>query len=351
MPRVIWKGAISFGLVHVPVALYPGSQDTGVSFDWLDKRSMDPVGYKRINKRTGKDIDKDNVVKGLKQDTGDYVVLSEDEVRAAYPKSTQTIEIEHFVKAADIPFGYLDRPYLLAPIGKGDKVYALLREAMLDAGVIGIARVVMHTRESLAAVIPDGDALLLNTLRWAVQVRSRDELKLPAAGKKAAGLKDGELKMAAQLVSEMVTDWKPEQYEDRFSSAIHELAARKVDAGETEQVAPLESQDDAVRSSSNVVDLSELLKRSLGKKAAGGSGGKGSGGGDGGGDGGDGDSDAARGRDTKAAPRKAPASKSAAASASRPAKKAARKAPAAKSAAGKPSANRATATRPARKAA
>ena len=102
MPRVIWKGAITFGLVHVPVALYPASQQVGIDFDWLDKRSMDPVGYKRINKRTGKEIQSDDIVKGIKQDDGDYVILGEDEIKAAYPKSTQTIEIEAFVKASEI---------------------------------------------------------------------------------------------------------------------------------------------------------------------------------------------------------------------------------------------------------
>ena len=100
MPRAIWKGAITFGLVHVPVALYPASQEDDIDFDWLDKRTMDPVGYKRINKRTGKEIDKDDIVKGVKQEDGDYVVLSDDEIRAAYPKTTQTIEIEAFVQAA-----------------------------------------------------------------------------------------------------------------------------------------------------------------------------------------------------------------------------------------------------------
>ena len=141
MPRVIWKGAISFGLVHVPVALYPASQDVGIDFDWLDKRSMDPVGYKRVNKRTGKDIQGDDIVKGIKQDDGNYVVLSEDQIRAAYPKSTQTIEIESFVKASEISFTLLETPYYLEPIGKGEKVYALLRESMFEAGVIGIARI------------------------------------------------------------------------------------------------------------------------------------------------------------------------------------------------------------------
>jgi DNA end-binding protein Ku len=262
MPRSIWKGAISFGLVHVPVALYPASQDIGIDFDWLDKRTMDPVGYKRINKRTGKEIDTDDIVKGIKQADGDYVVLSEDEIKAAYPQSTQTIAIETFVKANEISFTYLEKPYYTAPIGKGDRVYALLREAMTEAGVIGIARVVMHTKEYLAALIPDGDAMMLNTIRWASEIRPREDIKLPPAGKAGAKLKEGELKMARQLIGDMTTKWKPDDFADEFTSAIHELAARRVEAGKTEKVTSLEDEA-APRASSNVVDLTELLKKSL----------------------------------------------------------------------------------------
>jgi DNA end-binding protein Ku len=262
MPRMIWKGAISFGLVHVPVALYPASQEIGIDFDWLDKRTMDPVGYKRINKRTGKEIEHDDIVKGIKQADGDYVVLSEDEIHAAYPQSTQTIAIELFVKASEISFTYLEKPYYTAPLGKGDKVYALLREAMLDAGVVGIARVVMHTREYLAALIADGDALMLNTIRWASEIRPRDDIRLPAAGKAGAKLKEGELKMARQLVGDMTATWKPEDFADEFTGAIHKLAAQRVEAGKTEKVTPLEGEAAPPRSS-NVVDLTELLKRSL----------------------------------------------------------------------------------------
>ena len=233
MPRVIWKGAISFGLVNVPVALYPGSQEVGINFDWLDKRSMDPVGYKRINKRTGKEIESANIVKGIKQDDGDYVVLSEDQIKAAYPKSTQTIEIEAFVKASEIPFVQLEKPYYLEPLGKAERTYALLREAMLAAGVIGIARVVMHTKERLAALVPAGPGLVLNTLRWAEEIRSWDELKLPAEGKSANNLKEGELKMAAQLISDMTGAWNPADYSDHFTHAIHELVNKKLEAGQT----------------------------------------------------------------------------------------------------------------------
>ncbi len=267
MPRVIWKGAISFGLVHVPVSLYPASQEIGIDFDWLDKRSMDPVGYKRVNKRTGKEIERDDIVKGIKQEGGDYVVLSEDEIMAAYPVSTQTIEIETFVEADQIPFTYLERPYYLAPAAKGEKVYALLRDAMVSAGVVGVARVVMHTKERLCALIPDGDALLLNTIRWAEEIRPRDEIAFPVDGKTAKA-KEGELKMAVQLIRDMTGDWKPKDYTDKFTPAIHALAAQRVKAGKTEKVTSLEG--DVTEPASNVVDLTELLKESLETRKLGG---------------------------------------------------------------------------------
>ena len=265
MARVVWKGAISFGLVHVPVALYPASQEVGVDFDWLDKRSMDPVGYKRVNKRTGKEIARQDIVKAVKLEDGDYVVLDEDEIKAAFPKSTQTIEIESFVKASEIPFILLERPFYLEPIGKGERVYALLREAMLDVGVIGITRVVMHTREHLAALVPSGPALILNTIRWAAEIRAPDALKLPAPGKAGVSLKPSELKMAAQLIDDMTGTWKPETYTDTFTAAVQALVKHKVDAGKSERVVPLEGAPEA-GTWSNVVDLTELLAQSLAKR-------------------------------------------------------------------------------------
>jgi DNA end-binding protein Ku len=268
MPRVIWKGAITFGLVHVPVALYPASQEVGIDFDWLDKRSMDPVGYKRVNKRTGREIQADDIVKGIKQDDGEYVILSEEQIEAAYPKSTQTIEIESFVKASEIPFTLLATPYYLEPLGKGEKVYALLRESMFEAGVIGIARVVMHTKERLAALIPSGAALVLNTIRWAGEIRPLAELKLPPAGKTAAGLKPGELKMAAQLIGDMTGPWKLDDYSDKFTDAILALVSKKVEAGETATVTALEDAPAEARAN-NVVDLTELLAKSLAKRKPG----------------------------------------------------------------------------------
>ena len=258
MPRAVWKGAIAFGLVHVPVSMYPASQESDVDFDWLDARSLDPVGYKRVNKRTGKEIDKDHIVKGVKQDNGDYVVLSDAEVRAAYPKTTQTIEIESFVPAQQISFVYLEKPYYLEPAGRAGKVYALLREAMAKASLIGIARIVEH----LAALLPAGPALMLGTLRWAEEIRPADRLDLPSAG--SAGLKPDELKMAEQLIGKMATDWKPERFEDTFTESIRKLVAHKAKAGDTATVQPLEE----APPESNVVDLTELLKNSLHARGA-----------------------------------------------------------------------------------
>ena len=128
--RSLWKGAISFGLVHIPIGLYAATASTDIDFDWLDKRNMQPVGYKRINKVTGKEVASADIVKGVEFEEGRYVVLSAEEIAAAFPKTMQTIEIEAFVDADDIPFIYLERPYYTAPLHRGGKVYALLREAL-----------------------------------------------------------------------------------------------------------------------------------------------------------------------------------------------------------------------------
>lgn len=261
-PRAIWKGAISFGLVHVPVALYPASQDAGIDFDWLDRRTMDPVGYQRINKRTGKPIKGSDIVKGIEQEDGDYVLVTDEQIKAAYPASTQSIEIETFVQAAEIPFLLLEKPYYLEPIGKGEKVYALLREAMFEAGVIGISRVVMHTKEHLAALVPMGPGLVLNTIRWASEIRPVDELRFPPEGRTAAGVKPAELKMATQLISDMTTTWDAESYQDRFVDAVQQLVKRKIAAGDTQVVTAIEASQEKT-ATSNVVDLTELLARSL----------------------------------------------------------------------------------------
>jgi len=259
--RTIWKGAISFGLVHIPVGLHTATTESGVDFDWLDKRSMDPVGYKRINKRTGKEIDKDNIVKGVAYEDGKYVIVSPEEISEAYPRTTQTIEIQQFVDAGGVSFVYLERPYYVAPINKGHKVYALLRDTLVKTGKIGIAKVVIQTKQHLAALIPSGDALVLNLMRWGDEVKSVEGLDLPKAGAKNMTPSASELKMAKMLVDDMSGEWDPEQYKDEFKAAVMELVEQKARAGETETV--IEPQEESPAYADNVIDLTELLQRSL----------------------------------------------------------------------------------------
>lgn len=260
--RVVWKGAISFGLVHIPVALYTATTSEGLDFDWLDRRTMEPVGYKRVNKKTGKEIAAADIVKGIEVEDGQYVVLTNDEIKAAFPKSTQTIEIESFIHASEIPFVYLERPYYLAPINRGEKVYALLREALLESGRVGIARVVISTRQHLAVLVPSGPALILNLLRWGGEIRSFEALKLPPAGAQAAGLKDAELKMARQLIEEMSAPWDADDFRDSFKDEILRLVKQKAEAGEVQSVEKVESPG-AAKPGAEIIDLTELLKRSL----------------------------------------------------------------------------------------
>ncbi|MNF48720.1 putative DNA repair protein YkoV [compost metagenome] len=265
MARAIWKGAISFGLVHIPVALVSASESRGVDFDWLDKRSMDPVGYKRVNKVTGKEVTKDHIVKGVEYGQGHYVVLSEEEIRAAHPRSTQTIEIFAFVDSAQIPLQNIDTPYYLSPDKRGGKVYALLREALVATDKVALARVVLRTRQHLAALMPLESALALVMLRWPEEVRDLDILDLGSEVTKPS-LAKGELDMAKRLIEDMSTDWTPADYEDSFTAQVMELVERKAKAGKIERVESAVAEEE--RRGADIIDLTELLKRSLGGKAA-----------------------------------------------------------------------------------
>ena len=241
--RALWKGAISFGLVHIPISLHSAVQSQAIDFDWLDRRSMEPVGYKRINKVTGKEIEREDIVKGIEYEDGAYVVLEPEEIAAAYPRTTQTVEIEAFVRLDDIPFVYLERPYYVAPINKGGKVYALLREVLAEARLAGLAKVVIQTKQHLALLFACGPVLILNLLRWGDEVRDWSVLNLPEQNWKAAGLSAKELDMARELVGDMTINWQPEQFTDSFKEQIMQLVQEKIDAGETAQVTQPEPEE------------------------------------------------------------------------------------------------------------
>jgi DNA end-binding protein Ku len=262
MPRTLWKGSIGFGLIYIPVALYPASQEQGLDFDWLDKRDMAPVGYKRVNKVTGKEVSKENIVKRLAYTEGKYAILSEDEIRGNHLKTTQTVELLHFVNVGAVPPEYFEKPYFLAPTAKGEKVYALLRETLRKEKKIGIAYVVIATKQHLAALIPNERALMLFTLRWESEIRGEEGLSFPAAGN--AGVKPAEAAMAAQLVNSMSGAWKPGTYRDSFKEDIMALVKKKVAAGKTTEILSVDQVDEAPVSG-KILDLTDLLKRSLKK--------------------------------------------------------------------------------------
>jgi len=263
MARAIWKGAISFGLVHIPVSLNVAVSSERVDFDWLDKRSMEPVGYKRVNKVTGKEIDKDNIVKGVEYEKGRYVVISEQEIRDARPEATQTIDIFSFVEAGEIPLQHFDTPYYLSPDRRGGKVYALLRDTLESTGKVALATVVLHTRQHLALLRPLGDALVLITLRWPEEVRGVDTLELD---KSVTDVKvdKRELAMAKRLVEDMSGSWAPDEYHDAFRQTILDLVEEKASKGKIETVD--KGEDTGAEKGADILDLTELLKRSLGGK-------------------------------------------------------------------------------------
>lgn len=264
--RAIWKGAISFGLVHIPVSLTTAVSSDRVDFDWLDKRSMDPVGYKRVNKVTGKEIDKAHIVKGVQFEKGRYVVISEDEIRKARPEATQTIDIFSFVGSDEIPLQHFDTPYYLAPDKRGGKVYALLRQTLESTGKVALAKVVLHTQQHLALLRPLEDALVMITLRWPQEVRGLEGLELDKSVS-AATVDKKELQMAKRLVEDMAGHWAPDEYHNDFKDTIMALVEEKASQG---KIATVEApEDQAAGKGADIIDLTELLKRSLGggKKA------------------------------------------------------------------------------------
>ncbi len=260
--RTLWKGAISFGLVHIPITLHSATAENRMKFNLLDKRTMNPVGNKQVNKATGEAMTKEEVVKGFEYEKDQYVTLTPDEIKAALPKSTQTIEIEAFIDGSQIPTAYYNKPYYVAPASKGQKPYLLLLETMRRTGKVGIARVVISTRQHLAALMPSEQGLVLELLRWEDEVRDTAGLPLPNTDE--TKVSERELKMAEQLVTELQDQWKPNEFHDEFREKLEQVVQEKVKAGQGEHVMkPLEGEE--VKTSADIIDLIELLRRSLRK--------------------------------------------------------------------------------------
>jgi DNA end-binding protein Ku len=268
MPRVLWKGAISFGLVHIPVGLYSAEKRNNFDLTMLDRRDMKPVGFKRYNKETGEEVPWDQIVKGYEYEKGRYVVLTDEDFRRANVEATQTIDILRFVEEKEIAPMYFETPYYLAPDRRGEKGYALLRETLQQTRKVGIANVVIRTRQYVAALIPVDDMIVMNTLRYAEEVRAADELDVPPKNLKAVGVTPRETEMAVKLVDEMTGDWNPKDYRDTYHEDLLKLIDKRIKAGETEIVSATDAEEtDEEPSRGEVVDLMALLKRSVQDKS------------------------------------------------------------------------------------
>ncbi len=273
MARALWTGAISFGLVNIPVELHSAEDRKSFEFSMLDKRDLSPVGYKRYNKKSGKEVDWANIVKGYEYEKDQFVVLSDEDFRRANVKATQTIDIQTFVPADEISYEYFETPYYLAPGKRGEKVYALLREAMLATNRIAVAQVVIRTAQHLAAVVVNGKALMLNTLRYQDELRDATAIDIPAAGLKAAGITSKEVELAKRLVEDMSGHWNPSDFKDTYHADLMARVKQKIKQGETREITEPDNGDESPQRTAQVIDLAELLKKSLNRgRAAGASG-------------------------------------------------------------------------------
>jgi DNA end-binding protein Ku len=268
MPRALWKGAISFGLVHIPVSLHPASRSQGLSFDMIDKRDFAPVGYKRYNKRTGEEIPREHIVKGYEYSKGEYVIISDEDFKQANVEATQTVEIVAFVDAAAVAPFFYDTPYYLEPGKRGEKGYTLLREVLNRTHRVGIANVVIRSRQHLAALIPVGRMLVMNTLRWADEIRSMADLDLPEAG--TGEVSEKELSMAERLVDDMSDEWTPEKYKDTYTDDLLARIEDRIKAGQTHAItSESDEAGEPPRAGGEVIDLVSMLRRSLERKEKG----------------------------------------------------------------------------------
>ncbi|MGH8151684.1 MAG: Ku protein [Rhodanobacteraceae bacterium] len=262
MPRPIWNGTITFGLLNIPVQLMPGERRGDLHFRMLDSRNNARIRYERVNEETGEEVPWKEIVKAFEYDKGNYVVLDKEDFAKAAPESTESVDIEAFVDAGAIGPEYFEKPYYLVPGKKAEKGYVLLRETLKRLKTAGLARVVIRTREYLALVLPRDNALLLMLLRYPQEIVPEDEYAFPDKTLSAYRVSQQELKMAESLVRSMVGKWKPDEYHDDF----RERLGKVIDARIKEQGvvrAPAEEAPLPKNASTNVVDFMTLLKQSI----------------------------------------------------------------------------------------
>jgi DNA end-binding protein Ku len=254
MPRTIWKGALSFGLVNIPVGLYPATSDKSIHFNQFEEGTSDRIRYKKVNERTGEEVSQDRIVRGFDLGGGEYVILSDEELESAEPKKSRQIEISDFVGLVDIDPVYFRSSYYLAPEGAGaDKAYALLRRAMAEAGRVAIATLVMRNKEYLVAIRPEDDALALHTMYFSDEVRAPGrDLELPETG----DVTERELSMAQLLIESMESDWDPGRFHDTHREKVEALIEEKRNGHEI----VLQEGPEPV---AKVVDLMEALNASI----------------------------------------------------------------------------------------
>jgi DNA end-binding protein Ku len=251
--RAIWKGSISFGLVYIPIAVYPATREEKLSFRQLRATDLSPIRYKKVAEVDQKEVTADQIVKGFEYERGRYVIMKEEDFAKVRIESTHSIDITDFVELTQVDPKFFYKPYFLEPQKGGEKAYALLHKALAGTGKIGIAKVVISNREYLASVKPDGLFLVLDLMHFASEILAPEELKNGSA----TAITDKELKMAQSLVESMSTPWEPDKYRDEYRNAMMEIIEQKAQHKEVaKKPAP------AMRTT-NVVDLVKVLQESL----------------------------------------------------------------------------------------
>ena len=255
MARAIWKGNISFGLVNIPIALYAATRRDELKFRLLRKTDLSPVNYKRVAEKDGREVPWDQIVKGYEYEKGKYVVLRDEDFQRVDLEATQTVDIQDFVDLEEIDPMYFYKPYYLEPQKGGDKAYALLRDALKDTNKVGVAKVVIKTRQYLAGVKPEDGALVLELMHFADELADPDKLHVP----KKLEVGKREMNMAKSLIDSMTSKWQPEKYKDDYREALMEVIEDKVEAGGKE----IEEKPKKAPKPTKVIDLVSVLQKSL----------------------------------------------------------------------------------------